>query len=188
MLNDPGYAEVDYLVVADMDGVNNKLTPEAVHSCWDIQDDWNACFANQSKRYYDLWALRHPLWSPNDCFAQRNFYKSHGHKALAFLASVYARMLDIPQDAAPIEVDSAFGGLGIYQRSLITDCNYIGISETGGETCEHVAFNLAMKSKGAKLYINPKMVNNDYNEHSNNWVLMKRFLGLFLLPDFLIKK
>jgi hypothetical protein len=53
------YNNIDYVVVADLDGVNSDLTKTAVRSCWKFTEEWDACFANQSKVYYDIWALRH---------------------------------------------------------------------------------------------------------------------------------
>ena len=60
---DARYRHVAAVVVADLDGVCDLLTPAAFASCW-VRDDWDACMANQRGPYYDIWALRHPLWSP----------------------------------------------------------------------------------------------------------------------------
>ena len=108
------YDNIDYVVVADLDGVNSELTKTAVKSCWKFAEEWDACFANQSKVYYDIWALRHKTWCPNDCWKTYEFFLNHGmskHRALH--AAVYSRMFNIDSNEDPIEVNSAFGGLGI---------------------------------------------------------------------------
>src|ERR1035437_8914171 len=66
------YSEIDYFVVADLDGVNNLVSAEGFESCW-ARSGWDVCTANQRGPYYDIWALRHPIWNPNDCFQQLEF-------------------------------------------------------------------------------------------------------------------
>ena len=165
--NDSRYADIDFVAVADLDGVNAELTPASVRSCWEMAEDWDACFANQNGPYYDIWALRHLLWSPNDCWAQSEFLQAHGlghGKAIA--ASVYSRMITISRDSMPITVESAFGGLGIYRRHLFDGCQYAGIRADGGEICEHVVIHAEMRRKGAQLLINPRLINSGFNDFS----------------------
>jgi hypothetical protein len=64
----PDYADVDYVVVADLDGINDQLTEASALSCF-TRSDWDLCSANQRGPYYDIFALRHATWSPNDCLA-----------------------------------------------------------------------------------------------------------------------
>jgi len=160
------YKEVRYLAVVDLDGVNKELTKEGVESCWDRQD-WAACSANQSKFYYDIFALRHDLWSPNNAFSQQLFFEKYGvSKFRSFLMSINFRMIHIPSNSEWIEVDSAFGGMAIYKVEFIQNAKY-DFSNCGGvETCEHVAFNKSIRSNQGKIFINPKLVNCSYNEHS----------------------
>src|SRR3954454_6380323 len=67
---DPHLARADYVAVADFDGVNRCLTEAAVASCWVSSADWDVCTANQRDYYYDIWALRHAAWCPEDCWQQ----------------------------------------------------------------------------------------------------------------------
>ena len=113
------YNDTDYVVVADLDGVNSEITATAVESCWKLDEDWDACFANQCAPYYDIWALRHDIWNPLDCFEQEAFFKTY--KADDFFnryTSILSKMICIPKDAAPIRVKSAFGGLAIYKKRI----------------------------------------------------------------------
>lgn len=168
------YAGVDFVVVADLDGVNSLLTEEAVASCWQ-RDDWDVCAANQRARYYDIWALRHADWSPNDCWAQYRFLTRHGvGHAKAWAACVRSRMLRIPPEAQWIEVDSAFGGLAIYRRGALQHGRYMGADALGGECCEHVALHGELRAQGCRIFINPALVNGDSPDHTDNRLIERR--------------
>jgi hypothetical protein len=177
LAEDPRYRDVQLLVVADLDGVNDLLTPEGLLSCWDFEG-WDVCTANQRAPYYDLWALRHPDWMQGDCWRQYEFLKAHGlPRERALQAAVHSRHLRIPEDAAPIEVESAFGGLGVYRRAAIGDSRYIGLAPDGGELCEHLTFHAALRAKGRRIFINPRMINVGWVEHTRHlqfWPTLKR--------------
>lgn len=161
------YALIDFVVVADLDGVNGSLTAESVISCWQMKEDWDACFANQSKPYYDIWSLRHETWSPNDCWSAYNFLVQDGINHFdALNASVDSRMIKIKESHQPILVRSAFGGIAIYKKYLFDEANYIGLTADGCEVCEHVSFHESLHAKGRNLYINPKLINCGWNEHN----------------------
>jgi hypothetical protein len=175
--NDNNYFEVDYVVVADLDGVNCKLTADAVNSCW-IRDDWDVCTANQAGPYYDIWALRHHLWSPNDCWDQSDFMQRLGVGYFrSVVASGYSRMIRIPSSAEWIKVESAFGGIAIYRKNIIISSRYVGLTYGGAEICEHVALNLMINSFGGRIYINPKFINSGIVEHAFN----ATFFGFIVL-------
>ena len=164
--NNPSFSNVDYVVVADLDGLNNKLTKEAFESCW-RRDDWDMCAANQAGPYYDIWALRHKEWCPDDCWAQYKFLNTYRLDFERNLwASVYSKMITIPKETEWLEVDSAFGGLAIYKKKMFDDCKYVGITEAGEEFCEHVYFHRILKANGAKLFINPQFINAGLTEHT----------------------
>jgi hypothetical protein len=155
----PLYREIDYVVVADLDGVNTRITRAAFATCWK-RADWDMCAANQDGPYYDIWALRHPLWSPNDCWAHYRFLNTiRPHVEENLMTSVYSRMLRIPPDRDWIPVDSAFGGLAVYRREMFELASYDGINADGEECCEHVHFHAGLKRHGARLFINPALVN-----------------------------
>lgn len=179
------YALTDFVVVADLDGANSSLTVDSVMSCWQLEEDWDACFANQSEAYYDIWALRHENWSPNDCWSQYKFLVQYGVKHFdALHASVYSRMIKIEESSKPIKVKSAFGGLGIYKKSLFEKSEYCGLSVDGYEVCEHVSFHEVLDEEGHSLYINPKLINCGWNEHNKNLKLnakIKAQLRLYAL-------
>ncbi len=162
----------DFLVVADLDGVNANLVddPEFSAVIDNAPSDWGALFANQRQLYYDIWALRHPVWSPDDCWGQvakasrRRFNRKSAEKE-ALDRHVYGRQIHIAPHDAPIPVDSAFGGFGIYRSSLLKGALYRGLTPSGEEVCEHVYFNAAIRSNGGALYIAPGLLNDTPSEH-----------------------
>ena len=166
--NDNDCGDIDYIVVVDLDGINSQLTSESVKKCWELEEDveWDACFANQSGPYYDIWALRHNLWSPNDCWKSTDFLEDCGMgRSDAELAAVLSRMITVTETKPPIEVDSAFGGLGIYRKDIIKECyHYVGLDKQGNEVCEHVSFHQQLKADGARLFIVPSLINGKGNK------------------------
>lgn len=189
---DERFGAVDYVIVSDLDGINAEIGPAAIESCWDRSVDWDMCAANQAGPYHDIWALRHKDWSPNDCWAQYRFLnRFDGNRERNIRSAVYAKMITIPAEHDWIEVDSAFGGLAIYRKDLFEDVAYEGTADNGEEICEHVSLHRSMRSKGARLYINPRLINSTYNEHSSVLLpgarairavrdYLKSFLGLFV--------
>jgi hypothetical protein len=162
------YQDIDYLIVADLDGTNSLLTEEAVLSCW-LKSEWDVCCANQRGPYFDIWALRHTIWSPNDCWSQYNFFvQNHLSAKKAIFAAMYAKMVTIPENSDWIEVESAFGGLAVYRRAVLHDARYIGLTAQREEICEHVTFHNMLRSKGARIFINPRLINCSYTEHSRH--------------------
>lgn len=166
--DNPMYATVRWVVVVDLDGTNEILDRNAVASCWH-RDDWDVCCANQQGLYYDVWALRHPSWSPNDCWDEYRRLVAQGVPRYdARWAAVYSRMHHIDKGAAWIAVDSAFGGLAIYKRSVLAGARYCGINAAGDEVCEHVALHAQLRAKGGALMINPDLINLDESEHTRH--------------------
>lgn len=172
------YCNVDYVVVADLDGVNSSISASAVTSCWS-RGDWDVCTANQFGNYYDIWALRHPLWSPNDCWAQSRFLMASGSSRFnAIFSSVLIRMINIDPSDNWISVKSAFGGLAIYRKCVLDGGGlYEGLNESGVEVCEHVSLHEHICSMGGKIFINPRMTNTSPSEH----VRCLRGIGLMIL-------
>ena len=169
--SDPKYKDVSYIIIADLDGVNSLLNFKNVEECFNAKISWDACFPNQVGPYYDIWALRHPQWCASDCWKETNFYRSLGMSQFqSEKIAVSNKMIKIPEDAAPIQVTSAFGGLGIYKKKAIEGCSYVGTCDDKSEICEHVHFHAEMVEKGMKLFILPAFINNDYNEHTRNLI------------------
>lgn len=168
------FSAIDYVIVADLDGLNTLINRTAFESCWK-RKNWDMCAANQKGPYYDIWALRHKDWCAEDCLAQYRFlnnYRLDFQKNIH--ASIYSKMITIPQDSEWIEVDSAFGGFAIYKKSAFDCCEYIGINEAGEEYCEHTHFHRKLKDNGGRLFINPQLINAGLTEHTVHLLLKNR--------------
>lgn len=168
------FAKADFMAVADFDEINLGLTRAAVESSF-VREDWAAVFANQSRHYYDVWALRHPQWSPDDCWGAHQALVAQGiPAATAWKLVVTSRQIHLPSTAPWIEVQSAFGGFGIYRRRWLGEAHYVGSTSAEGQhTCEHVAFHASMLTDGARLFINPGMINAGWTEHTRSHQLWR---------------
>jgi glycosyltransferase involved in cell wall biosynthesis len=173
-----GGSSVPYMVVADLDGVNDALTPEALLSCW-ARSDWAVCCANQRGLYYDIWALRHPQWCPGDCWEESRFLEQHsGNAGSARKAAVYGRMVNIPPQSDWLPVQSAFGGLAVYRTSSLHHARYVGLTSEGRPVCEHVAFHARILVQGGPIFINPQLINADTTELIAQYWPERERLGL----------
>ena len=169
------YKDVEWVLVSDFDGANSLISKESLSSCWS-RVDWDVCAANQQGPYYDLWALRHREWCPDDCWAQYEFLKRYmANKEKALDVAVHAKMITIPRQSDWIEVDSAFGGSAIYRKRIMERGTYIGKREDGSELCEHVSFHESLKRAGARIFINPEFVNTGLTVHSE-YLVRKRII------------
>ena len=170
------YSDIDFVIVADFNNLNKLIDGDAIASSW-TDEEWDVCTANQSGHYYDVWALRHKLWFPNDCWQHMSFLMEMGlRKDRAYAYAVNARMLKISQQRRFIEVDSAFGGFAIYKREVLSQGNYVGITENGQMVCEHVPLHLNLRNREKRIVLNPKMINFKYTDHSKNALIYKRIL------------
>jgi glycosyltransferase involved in cell wall biosynthesis len=179
----------EYVIVADFNNLNKKLTANAIESCFS-KDTWDVLTANQQGRYYDAWALRHPLWSPNDCWEQYAFYRKYVKlPETAITYSMRSRMLRISSNSEWIEVDSAFGGLAIYKSAVLNSrAFYVGVTHSGMPVCEHVPFHSTLKSEGARIFINPGLINTRITDHSRRLTPLFTLLRICRYPVNLITK
>ncbi len=166
-------SEFDYVVVADVDGVNRDLSRNRIESSWEFPG-WDMVAANQPFKYYDIWALRAHNWSEGDCWEEFRALKDTFGKKHALKIAVTSKMKSIPTSASPIQVESAFGGIAIYRIEAFLKGDYKGYSDEGSEVCEHVHFHQMLRSNGFRLFINPKLVN--LNRRSQILTISKELL------------
>ncbi len=187
----------DFVIVADLDGMNSKLDQTAIASCFETTVSWDVCFANQKNGYYDLYALRHPTWMPNDLFEDlwklqeiiddkykypKNLFQRI--RSIFVFDSlrkkvIYDRMKKIKKNASWIEVNSAFGGLAIYRTDLLLQHDYSQELQQDKIYSEHVDFHSKCVVNGANLYINPKLINSHWNIYNFNRFRVVRLLRVF---------
>lgn len=166
----------DLVVMADLDGVNNRLSCDGVTNSLG-SEGWDVVTANQSGRYYDLWALRHPIWCPSDYRDYSEFLITHGYSArTAHRLSVRGRQIRIGVESGLIEVDSAFGGLALYRPWVIETSRYEGTTPAGQQVSEHVPFHLGAREAGARIFINSRMINAHNTEHTSALALGRTYV------------
>ena len=173
LATDPRLSQATHVLVADMDGVCRDLSPAGLASCFALAVAWDACFANQGDYYYDIWALRHPVWCPGDAWREHAALKPLLGETEATNVALFSRMVHIPRDAAPIEVHSAFGGLGLYRKAALLAARYQGLDAEGREVCEHVTLHQRMRDNGARLFINPAMISAHTTKHGGRKKLLR---------------
>ena len=99
----------------DLDGVRQAV------EFLDAGADRAGVFAGQDGLYYDLWALRHTELCPQDIWEELYDY-AVANKTTdeeAFRQTFRKRLFPLPRSAPPLEVDSAFGGLGLYKAASV---------------------------------------------------------------------
>jgi hypothetical protein len=168
-VREPRYGDCDDLVILDFDDVNcapiDRAAFEAARAWLWAENDRRAVFANSSFFYYDVWALRHPKWSPDDCWSKVRAVEPRIGINEAVRRNVAMREVHVSPASPPIPVESAFGGLGIYRREAALGGTYVGLADDGEEICEHVAFNAEVKGAGGVLAIYPPLQNRTPEEH-----------------------
>jgi len=165
--SNPNYTDIDYVVVADLDGVNKDLTEDAVASCF-TRDDWDGCFANQGANYYDVFALRHETWCPQDPWQEMWQLRDKGVGDLRSKEiAIHKKQKRISSKKDWLRVVSAFGGLAVYKKEVFSKSQYSSKSKEGANpTCEHVPFHESLDKRGFRLFINPRFINSVWNEHN----------------------
>jgi hypothetical protein len=181
VLREQRFLETDFVVMIDFD--------EVCTQSWDVQvitrvlefmkanSNLAACFSNCDGHYYDLWALRHPKVCPGDIWLNATLQRLMTNCSVkqAFEKEVQPCIFQIPRTMSPFEVDSAFGGMGIYSMDALRQTTglYIGDQFARAETptgpivlryqrCEHVPFHRGIAEKlGAKFAIYPELITQD---------------------------
>ncbi len=170
-IREQGLTDYDTLCVLDFDEVNaGVIAPEGFAAAMEflLSAPENAgVFAVSDPIYYDIYALRHEHWSPGDCWKAIRAAPAD-RRAEVFQTLVCDRQVPVAETAAPIAVDSAFGGLGLYRLAYALNASYVGLDADGEETCEHVSFNADIARRGGKLYIFPRLRNSTPWQHCLN--------------------
>jgi len=156
--DNPQYQTIDYVMLADLDGVNTLLTKEKIAQCWTLQENWDVICANQLNYYYDVWALRHPYWNPYNYLEQYQHLTSFLGAHQANQISKLVKQITIDPSQSPIEVDSAFGGLAIYKRGAYI-CGTYGFEPREVDEVDHAPFHSILRDQGYRIFINPALIN-----------------------------
>jgi len=178
---DDNLLKYDLLMVIDMDDafcypINQSVVLESINFIMSKNEN-AAIFSNQIGIYYDMWALRHKTICNVDIWEEVFDYvrEKKVTDAEAFNATFQRKIFSINIDNNIFEVDSAFGGYGIYKLNYIINNKspYLGskvkilelepnINICRWSICEHVNFHHGIQNQGGKLFINPKMITGEY--------------------------
>ncbi len=176
----------DFTLILDMDGLNNTLDPVVVKRLMDdAHGDWQAVFANQPNAYFDIYALRRRNWCDYNFMPKLNhewkqvagrprfkkllsrlnpFDRTPRSRQELKIRYVHRLQYRIPADYPWIEVDSAFGGAGLYRTASLRGKTYRSRGSQGMVICEHVSLHAQMRAEGARLFIVPWFLNENH-EH-----------------------
>jgi hypothetical protein len=161
----------DFFVNLDLDD-RCAFDVRSVEECLRRADEWDVATANQTREYYDRWALR--TAAMGDLYAGAPHcivgYEPRGQSELSECAPLppisawFPRQglegkRTFPPDGPYYAVDSAFGGLAIYKTELLRGARYAW-SRDGAPECEHVPFHAAIKrgSPAARIVIAPYLI------------------------------
>jgi len=187
--------EWDYIAVADLDGMNFKLSNKGIESCFNQTYDWSGLMANQKKGYYDLYALRAQNWVEEDVFEKikevkqnQNLPKRYKNSFFDFYSNflhydrirqeiIYDNMLVIDEKSKPIKVLSAFGGFALYKPEVFMTSDYS--VPLNNFASEHVEFHKSAGNFGHNFYINPTLINSNFNKYNLNRYRVIRFCREF---------
>lgn len=156
---DPRLALIDYVVLADLDGVNAELSAAKIAQCWTVNELWDVVTANQAAIYFDIRALRHPDWCPDDCWELKSRLDPILGDSQSLNLSLLARQVKLSPEGGLIEVESAFGGFAIYRKPAFLAGEYCGLGSDLREICEHVPFHRQLRLSGYHIYINCALIN-----------------------------
>jgi hypothetical protein len=173
-------AKFPLIMIIDLDGPNIHLNGDTVlESVSKPNFQWDGIFANQRQAYYDIYALRHDQWCPNDCWEEARQEERRAtmfpwrnrkaraieKKARAIEKFVHSRQFRIRPEHPPIFVRSAFGGLAVYRTDAIRELWYASRDKDSRLVCEHVLFNALLRERRGKLFIVPSLLNDAPTEH-----------------------
>jgi hypothetical protein len=154
-----------FVLVVDFDILHKELNSFGVKKALNSMNQWDACFANQKGRYYDIYALRQHPWNSVDCFDYSEYLRQLGHPNPMHFA-IWKKMRRVPRTHPPIPVNSAFGGMGIYKFACFLEADYSLSEGDNPNFSEHVAFHFKLRRRQKVLCILPGFTNFSWNPHN----------------------
>lgn len=137
--------DFDYYIPIDLDLMGGFSYDGIAHSI--SHDDWALMGSNgknsirKSIRYWDTFP--HRDLKHHDLRISRTQMMRYG-----------GRYASLQRGDPLLEVNSCFGGMGVYKMKNIIDSE----ARYSGETSEHVIFNKKIKKHGGKIFVNPSQI------------------------------
>jgi hypothetical protein len=177
--SNPMLADYDFLCVLDMDEIGAyPIDASAFEAALEFVESTPHCaavFANRLGPYYDLWALREATRCPGDVWYEvLEWAQGRGTSDEEAFAQTFAkRIFTFSPESQPVEVESAFGGFGLYSLHYVRRAPnpYLGsrvhvLRRHDGQLinfrmqqCEHVHFHAGLRQLGGKLFVLPWLIN-----------------------------
>lgn len=167
-------------MMLDLDNNNSKLKTDSIKRSIENANDWAALFCNQSGRYYDILALRHPIWCPRSVWEEMSWLTSFMSKGEAKRVAIHSKMIKLPSQSNLIPVHSAYGGLAIYKTCYLLMHDFSREPEDSSWDIDFVILNRKIHESGGKLFIDPQLINLGWNHHSLDCYQIYRFLILWM--------
>lgn len=141
----------DIMIVLDTHVSLKKPIDKTVLTCLSHAkySTWDAVFANQSYKYYDIASLR-----SKDVTSDLSELPEDDR-----IQKIRSLRQHIPRDEKYIPVISAFGGLGIYKTRFLEKCEY--------KNDGHVSFNVLFNKQSQKMFIDPSLVLETLEENAH---------------------
>lgn len=152
----------EYMMMIDLDDrlFSGKII-NSISSCFGFDvNQWDVLTGNQSKIYYDIYALRIKNMIEYDFLVEiLKIKKKISDKRRRKLTHRILNRFNYPPmpPSYLVPVESAFGAVSIYKSSSIKDAKYIGMNGNI-PICEHVPFNKTIRNNGGKIFINSRML------------------------------
>lgn len=144
--------EFDLLIVVDLDGVATSLDANSLQDAITVitTEGLAGVFPVSNPVYYDLFALRCKHWLNTDIFwiywpLRLLLPFVPKHKLFRAVCKRFQKPINRFGRLTPVE--SAFGGLGIYNWKDIEGVWYGPQNKYGVRVCEHVSFNKQITGK-----------------------------------------
>ena len=133
----------DIMIVIDVDrSLHNDINPSCFTCLSNLNiNKWNAVFANQSYKYYDIESLNGSIFNKD--------LSSLSDKEKKDVIKKYQQ--HIPDDSGLIPVRSAFGGMAIYKTNILR-------SSIKYKSDGHLSFNLELSKDTPKIFIDSSLI------------------------------
>ena len=157
--------QYDFYINMDLDNVNINLNVDSVNRCLNESNNWDIASISQSKKYYDLWALRTHKKNYNCTYIDAVRVNRFGRGCRKSLDEWFDNNghQGINKNINYIPVLSAFGGFTIYKTYLLNNSWYSGEDKNNSniDDCEHVNFHSSILNNfpNTKFFIIPYMTN-----------------------------
>ena len=173
--NNLRFRSADYVMMIDLDNRNSMLNTNSIRRSLENSNEWAALFCNQKGRYYDILALRHPIWCPRSVWEEMSWLSNIVSKGEAKKVAVHSRMFKVPSKSDLIPVQSAYGGLAIYKTSYLLDHDFSRRTIDSKWDIDFVILNRKITTSGGKLFIDPQLINLRWNHHSLDYFRIYRY-------------